>query len=65
MDLISLNHINLLGLVTCMAPKPHMFLGFRWAFISQTPVVLPVDFAALVPPPTPRGSEEGSGWPFF
>ncbi len=33
------SHMNLYGLVTFVAPNPIKFIGFRWAFISQTPVV--------------------------
>ncbi len=31
-------------------PKPYKCIGLRWAFISQTPVVLPEDSAVRAPP---------------
>ncbi len=37
---MSPNHLNLYGLVTSMAPSPINFIGFQWAFISQTLVTL-------------------------
>ncbi len=59
--------MNLYGLVTFMAPmpKPYKFMGFRWAFISQTPVLSTPEYIQTAPttlaPPGPSEHIQESG----
>ncbi len=55
---MSPNHINI-GFGDIHGPKPYEFMGFRWVFISRTPVKLPLESIQLSPAPRPDRARTG------